>query len=81
MVARQALTVVFAGLAMGAPVAWIAARLGSRQLTSLLFDLSPTDPATVIAASVTLVIVAACAGLIPAHRASRIDPVVALRTE
>ena len=81
MVARQALTVVFAGLAMGAPVAWIAARLGSRQLTSLLFDLSPTDPPTVIAASVTLVIVAACAGLIPAHRASRIDPVVALRTE
>jgi ABC-type antimicrobial peptide transport system permease subunit len=80
-VARQALTVIFAGLAMGAPVAWIAARLGSRQLTSLLFDLSPTDPPTVIAASVTLVIVAACAGLIPAHRASRIDPVVALRTE
>ena len=81
MIARQALTVVITGLAVGIPAAWIAGRFASRQLAGLLFQTVPSDAMTMIGASVVLVLVAMCAGLVPAHRASRIDPVVALRVE
>ncbi|MGB2712600.1 MAG: ABC transporter permease [Vicinamibacterales bacterium] len=81
MIARQALTIVCAGLAVGLLAAWIAGRLASRQLAGLLFELRPTDATTMLAASILLMLVAMCAGFLPAHRASRIDPVVALRTE
>jgi ABC-type antimicrobial peptide transport system permease subunit len=79
MIVRQALTVVFAGLMLGVPAAWISARLLSAQLDGLLFHLTATDPTTVAAA--VLVLVGTCAGLVPAHRATRIDPVSALRSE
>jgi ABC-type lipoprotein release transport system permease subunit len=50
-------------------------------LSSLLYDVSSTDPATLVAAAGVLVVVAACASLLPAQRAVRIDPVAALRNE
>ena len=53
----------------------------TRSLTGLLFGITPTDPATFAAMLLVLGIVAALAGYIPARRASRIDPLVALRTE
>jgi ABC-type antimicrobial peptide transport system permease subunit len=81
LIARQALTVVFTGLAAGVPTAWIVGSLASRHLAGLLFEVSPTDPVTLAGATVTLVVVATCAGLVPAQRASRIDPVIALRHE
>jgi ABC-type antimicrobial peptide transport system permease subunit len=81
LVGRQAFGIILAGLALGVPAAWIAGRLASRQLSSLLYQVTSTDPATMTAAAGLLVVVAMCAGLLPAHRAVRIDPVVALRNE
>ena len=81
LVGRQAFGIILAGLALGVPAAWVAGRLASRQLSSLLYQVTSTDPATMLAAAGLLVVVAMCAGLLPAHRAVRIDPVVALRTD
>ena len=81
LVGRQALGIIGAGLAIGIPAAWIAGRLASHQLSSLLYEVSSTDPATMIVAAVVLVVVASCAGLLPSRRAVRIDPAVALRNE
>ena len=53
----------------------------TRVLTSLLFDTSPTDSMTWIAAAILLAIVALLACYIPARRATKVDPMVALRHE
>lgn len=77
LVLRQGLTVVGVGVAVGAAVAASAARV----LRTHLFGVEPTDPATLLAASGLLALVAFVACYLPARRASRVDPVVALRTE
>jgi putative ABC transport system permease protein len=81
MIARQAIAVVLAGLAVGVPAAWIVGRLTTRQLSGLLFRLSPNDPLTIAAAASLLVLIGMMAAWLPARRAARIDPNVALRTE
>jgi predicted permease len=53
----------------------------TRSVSGLLFGITPTDPATFAAMLLVLGIVAGLAGYLPARRASRIDPIVALRTE
>jgi ABC-type antimicrobial peptide transport system permease subunit len=74
-VLRQVLMLAVAGVVLGLPAA-----LGAGQLIeSLLFGLAPQDPATIAAAAAVLVAVAALAGYIPARRAMRVDPVIALR--
>ena len=65
------------GLAVGIPTMFAA----SRVLAGLLFGITPTDPPTIVGASLVLVVVAAVAGVIPAWRASRVDPLIALRSE
>jgi putative ABC transport system permease protein len=65
------------GLAIGFSIAWLIAN----GIASLLFNVSPTDPVTFLAAGVLLVIIAQVATLVPALRASRIDPLSALRAE
>jgi ABC-type antimicrobial peptide transport system permease subunit len=65
------------GAAIGAA---IAVGLG-RVLAALLYEVSPTDPATFIAAALTLAGVAAVACWAPAHRAGRVDPVRVMRGE
>jgi predicted permease len=74
---RRALVWTFAGVALGIPLALIA----SRAAESLLFGLSPMDIVTLFAAAAIMVSLGALAAYIPAHRASRVDPVVALRSE
>lgn len=65
------------GTAIGVPVALIA----SRVTQGLLFGVSPTDPATLIGAAGVMLAVGLLAGYIPARRASRVDPAIALRSE
>jgi predicted permease len=81
MIARQTLALVLIGIAAGLPMAWILARLSTRQISGMLFELTPTDPLTIAAATGVLILVAMGAGWLPAHRAARIDPIVALRNE
>jgi predicted permease len=77
LVLRETFTVLALGVAIGVPAALAASRFISR----LLFGLAPTDPVTIVAAVVVLAIVATLAGCLPARRAARIDPLVALRHE
>ncbi len=77
LVLRQALWLVLIGLALGVPAAVAVAQL----LAGLLFEVAPFDPRALIGSILTLVAVAALAALVPAWRASRLDPVTALRTD
>ncbi|MBI4902466.1 MAG: ABC transporter permease [Acidobacteria bacterium] len=74
---RRGLMLTLAGLAMGLALAAIAAR----SMTSLLYGFRPDYLPTVTVASLILLTVAALASLLPARRASRMDPVIALRSE
>jgi putative ABC transport system permease protein len=63
-------------------VTGIAVALGvTRYLTSMLYDVQANDPLTMIAVAVLLTVVALAACYIPARRAMRVDPIVALRYE
>jgi predicted permease len=77
MVMRQALTVAIAGTLVGL----VGAIGGARLLTSMLFEIAPSDPATLGAVSILLLVIAGCAAYIPARRATKIDPAKALRAE
>ena len=77
MILRETLYLVLAGLVIGLP----AALLGAKLIASQLFGLKPADPFTLIAASVVLTVVALLAGYLPARRASRVNPLNALRYE
>ena len=76
-VLRDAMRVVVLGLAAGIP----AVLLGSRLLTALLFGVTASDASTLAAAVAALAAVSVAAASAPAWRASRVDPVVALRSE
>jgi ABC-type antimicrobial peptide transport system permease subunit len=75
MVLRETMLLAAVGLAVGLPVAFAS----SHVLGHLLFGVSPSDPATLVAVSLTLALVAAAAGYLPARRATQVDPLVALR--
>ncbi len=72
----RTLWLVLAGLAAGTVVSFAV----GREIASLLFGTQPTDPVTYAGMAVVLLAVALVAGYLPARRASRIDPMVALRT-
>jgi predicted permease len=75
MVLRQAFALALAGVAVGVPISlWTG-----RYVTSLLFGLTPRDPATLAVTATTLVAIAALAGYLPARRAASVDPAVALK--
>jgi ABC-type antimicrobial peptide transport system permease subunit len=75
MVLRDALVMIAAGIAVALPCVWALRRL----VESQLYDVKPTDPATIAAAAVVLCSAALGAALIPAYRASTVNPTVALR--
>ena len=77
MVLKQSLILVGTGLALGVP----AAIGGSRFVSSLLFEISPSSPLALTAAAGIMLAVSLLAAFIPAHRASRVDPAIALRAE
>ena len=68
-------------VSLGAIIGLSAALATMRLVSNLLFGLTPTDPLTVTCATLVLLIVAALAGYLPARRASRVDPLIALRWE
>jgi predicted permease len=74
---REALLLVLIGGAVGLPLAFLAARA----VAALLYGTPPSDPVAYAAAVAVLVIVSAFAAFVPARRASRLDPMVALRAE
>jgi putative ABC transport system permease protein len=77
MILRQGLRLLLVGLVIG-----IAGALAiTRFLSSLLYGVKPTDPLTFIAVSLILIVVALLACYIPARRAAKVDPMVALRYE
>jgi len=77
LVLRSAMSLVLIGSGLGLAGAYAIARV----MTSLLFGVAPTDLATFIAVTVVMLLVALLACLIPARRATRVDPLVALRYE
>ena len=77
MVVRQGLKTVATGLVLGMLLAFVVGRL----LADFLVGVSPADPLTYITVTLLLASVAVPAALLPARRATRIDPVVALRAE
>ncbi|HEX8028810.1 MAG TPA: ABC transporter permease, partial [Vicinamibacterales bacterium] len=77
MVLRESMMLVAAGLVVGVPLVLGAARL----IGPMLFNVSPSDPMVVGGAIAVLVAVGAWSGYLPAWRASRVDPLTALRTE
>ena len=77
MVLRQTVVLLALGTALGAASAVAV----TRGVSSLLFGLQPDDPASFIGASILLIAVALIASFLPARRASRVDPMVALRYE
>jgi len=77
LVLREALALVGAGVVIGL----LASFAATRTVSTLLFGLKPNDPLTIAAAMLLLLAVAALAGYLPARRASRVDPMAALREE
>jgi ABC-type antimicrobial peptide transport system permease subunit len=77
MVMREVLLLLAIGLAVGIP----AAMALGRTVSSQLYGIQPNDPRMAAWTVLLLTVVSAVAGLIPAHRASRIDPILALRYE
>jgi len=75
LVMKNAAAVTIPGLAIGLVLSVTATRV----LSGFLYEVAPTDPATLVGASATLLVVALLAGLVPALRASRIDPVTTIK--
>jgi predicted permease len=77
LILREAFLLVIAGVAVGVPIIFAVTRLAS----SLLFGLTPTDPVSLFSAALLMLAVALVAGYLPSRRATRVDPLVALRYE
>jgi ABC-type antimicrobial peptide transport system permease subunit len=77
LVLGSGLRVVLIGLVAGVSSALIAGRV----LSSLLFNTSPYDPVVLVTTAFTLSVVALLASLVPAWRATRVQPIIALRAD
>ena len=74
MVLREAMVLVIVGAAIGLPLAFVA----GRSMDALLFNVGAADPISFLSGAAILLAVAAVAAYLPAYKASRIEPMVAL---
>lgn len=77
MIMKEGGVLLASGLVLGLAGAFFAARV----IRGLLFGVAPHDPITLIAVAVMMAVIGAGACWIPAHRAARIDPVIAMRSQ
>jgi len=77
MILSEVSLLVIAGIGIGLPLAWMASKLLSQQL----YELSPHDPLAIAGSVAAIIAITLVAGYMPARRASRVDPMVALRYE
>ena len=77
MLLKRTLLLVTAGVTLGACGALVLTRV----LGKFLFEVKPTDPATLLSVAAILALTGMIAGLLPVQRATKVDPVVALRWE
>jgi predicted permease len=81
MVLRETLLLVVSGVVIGVPASFAATRLASSVISDLLFGIRANDVSTIVFATIVLIVVTVLAGSLPARRAMRVDPMVALRYE
>jgi putative ABC transport system permease protein len=77
LIVSQAMLLVLSGVVAGTVIALFL----SQTMSKMLFSIKPTDPATFASVAVVLGLVALLASYLPARRATRVDPIVALRAE
>lgn len=77
LILRESILLVMAGVLLGLPIVFAVTRLAA----SLLFGLTPTDPLSLLLSSLLMLLVAVVAGYLPSRRATRVDPLIALRYE
>jgi ABC-type antimicrobial peptide transport system permease subunit len=77
LILREAFLLVIAGVAVGLPMIFAVTRMAS----TLLFGTTPTDPVSLLCAALLMLAVAMVAGWLPSRRATRVDPMEALRCE
>jgi ABC-type antimicrobial peptide transport system permease subunit len=80
MILKQGMVLTVIGVALGLAVAYVSTRY-LESLTTMLFGVKPRDPLTFAVIAALLIVVALVACLIPARRATKVDPLVALRYE
>ncbi len=78
LIVREAMVMTSGGVVIGVVAAFL---LTEWLVAKLLFDTSPHDPVTFVVVAITLGVVALTAAYVPARRATRVDPIVALRAE
>src|SRR4029453_628784 len=81
MVVSETFAIVAVGLAIGVPAAFAAGLAARGILGSILFELSPTDPLIVLSSAVAILLIASFSAYVPVRRASRTDPVAAIKDE
>jgi ABC-type antimicrobial peptide transport system permease subunit len=81
LVFRQVAWQLALGLGLGLALALLFASLEADSLATFLFEINPRDPPTYLAVAALLALVSLLASLVPARRATRVDPMIALRAE
>jgi ABC-type antimicrobial peptide transport system permease subunit len=77
LILKEGMRLAMAGIAFGMGGAWALTRI----LRNMLFEIEPTDPATFLGVAILLTITALGACYLPARRAAKVDPMLALRHE
>ena len=83
MIVRQGMTLALIGVALGLVSAYVPTKYleSKMQLSQMLFGIQPNDPLTYVVTAVLLTVVPLIACYVPSRRATKVDPLIALRSE